>query len=220
MSSSWVPMILIALLAACEPSPRAQPAAAPAQAAAPSPQPTPLPPPAPAVPPAPPTPAVIASPAGSATSPSRPSGPAPAPPKADATPGQAPERGRVTVTTSDECGFVLDSLYFPESSTVLPASQEETVAHTAEMFRCMWRTHEVTRWQVIGNADARERDPVRMALDRGHAVEKALIAHGVVPGSLEVVTVGASDPLDTRGTPSARAKNRRVNFLVLTRGSP
>jgi outer membrane protein OmpA-like peptidoglycan-associated protein len=142
------------------------------------------------------------------------------PPNAEARPDPAPERGRVIVTTSDECGLVLDSFYFPERSAVLPAAQEEIVAHTAEMFRCMWRTHQVTRWQVIGNADARERDPVQLALDRGHAIEKALIAHGVVSSSLEVVTVGASDPIDVRGTPSARAKNRRVSFLVLTRGSP
>jgi len=162
--------------------------------------------PAPA--PVPAAPAVVARPA---SPPSSAAGTSDAPP---------PGKGRIVVTTSDECGLVLDSLYFPESATVLPAAQEETIAHTAEMFRCLWRTHEVTRWQVIGNADARERDPVRLALDRGHAVEQALIAHGVVPSSLEVITMGASDPVDPRGTPSARAKNRRVSFLVVTRGSP
>ena len=161
-----------------------------------------------------------ANPAPPAASPASSPAPAPAPPNAEARPDPAPERGRVVVTTSDECGLVLDSFYFPEGSAELPAFQEEVVARTAEMFRCMWRTHQVMRWQVIGNADAHERDPVRLGLDRGHAVRQALIAHGVASSSLEVITVGASDPIDVRGTPSARAKNRRVTFFVLTRGPP
>ena len=85
------------------------------------------------------------------------------------------------------------------------------------MFRCSLRTGEVTRWQVIGNTDATEREPATLSLSRAQTVADALVARGVVATTLDVTGAGATQPLDRRHTAEARAKNRRVFFLVLQR---
>ncbi len=162
------------------------------------------------------------SPPSPPSPPSTPSTPSSTPPAsaprsaADAAPpGDAP--GKVVVTESDECGFLLDQVYFEPDSSTLRAHQLPIVDETASMFRCFLRTGEITRWQVVGNADAAERDPAKLSLARARVVADALVARGVGATSLDVTGAGTTQPMDRRRTPSARAKNRRVFFLVLER---
>jgi outer membrane protein OmpA-like peptidoglycan-associated protein len=133
----------------------------------------------------------------------------------DAPPGEAP--GKVIVITSDECGFILDQVYFEHNSADLRDPQRPILDATADMFRCFLRTGEITKWQVIGNADATERDPQALSVARARAVAAALVSRGVAASTLDIMGAGASQPLDPHGTPEARAKNRRVFFLVLQR---
>lgn len=130
-------------------------------------------------------------------------------------PGDAP--GKVTITVSDECGFILDQVYFEPGSASLRDTQRPVLDAAAEMFRCFLRTGEVTRWQVIGNTDATERESATLSLARARTVAGALVARGVFATTLEVTGAGATQPLDRRRTAEARAKNRRVFFLVLQR---
>jgi outer membrane protein OmpA-like peptidoglycan-associated protein len=132
-----------------------------------------------------------------------------------------PRDGEIIIKDSDECGFLLDQVYFEHDSATLRDVQRPIIDETAGMFRCFRRTGEVTKWQVIGNTDATERDPAKLSLARARAVAVALVARGVVATTLDVTGIGATQPMDRRGTPAARAKNRRVFFLVLNgRGSP
>jgi outer membrane protein OmpA-like peptidoglycan-associated protein len=121
------------------------------------------------------------------------------------------------MVTTDECGFIVQSLYFDAGSAVLRASQLDALRATAQMFRCLLRTGEVTRWQVIGHADVHERDAQQLSLLRSEAVVKALIAHGVAAGTLEVAGVGDTLLDDVSDTPAGRARNREVTFLMRTR---
>jgi outer membrane protein OmpA-like peptidoglycan-associated protein len=136
-----------------------------------------------------------------------------APPPADA-------RGKVVITVADECGFILDQLYFAPSSSSLRPAQRPILDATADMFRCFQRTGEVTKWQVVGNADATERSPASLSLARARAVADALVARGVDATTLDLVGAGATQPQDRHRTPAALAKNRRVFFLVLQRRAP
>jgi outer membrane protein OmpA-like peptidoglycan-associated protein len=127
--------------------------------------------------------------------------------------------GQVHVTVSDECGLLLDQIYFDQGSTSPHPRQRPILDETAAMFRCFLRTGEITKWQVVGNTDDTERDPTALSLARAQAVADELIARGVDAATLDVTGVGAAQPQDRRRTPAARAKNRRVFFLVLQRGA-
>jgi outer membrane protein OmpA-like peptidoglycan-associated protein len=140
-----------------------------------------------------------------------------APPPPPPTPPPADDRGRVVVRHSHECGYILDHIYFEHNSASLRDTQRPIVDETAVMFRCALRTGEVTKWQVIGNTDVTEQDPAALSLSRARTVAAALVARGVAAATLDISGAGATQPLDPRGTPEARAKNRRVSFFVLKR---
>ncbi len=136
-------------------------------------------------------------------------------------PGDAPGKV-VVVTTSDECGLILDQVYFAPNEASPLGHQRPVLDETAEMFRCFRRTGVIRKWQVVGHADATERDPLALSLARARTVAAALVARGVAAASLHIDGYGAARPQDRRGTPAALAKNRRVSFFVLERagGSP
>lgn len=125
--------------------------------------------------------------------------------------------GKVVITVSDECGFILDQIYFEHNAAGLSPAQRPAVDETADIFRCFLRTGEITKWQVVGNADATEQDPAALSLSRARTVAASLVARGVAAATLDISGIGATQPQDPHGTPEARAKNRRVFFLVLKR---
>jgi len=198
--------LAVLALVACEPAPPAAPSSTTPRPAAPS--------------------STMPRPAGPPLTTPRPTAPAEhaAPEPRDAgviAPDGAPlagTPGQVRVTVSDECGLLLDQIYFGPGSADLRDGQRPILDETADMFRCFLRTGEITKWQVVGNTDDTERDPAVLSLARAQAVADALIARGVDPASLDVTGAGATQPQDRRRTPAARAKNRRVHFLVQKRG--
>jgi len=152
--------------------------------------------------------------------------PMPAPVAADARVATVPvvdapdDAGKIVVITSDECGLAIDQLYFDSNSAVVRPNQQPVLDATADMFRCWYRTKEILKWEVSGHADTREKDALALSQARADAVKAALVARGVVAGSLDPKGYGASQPLDRSPTAFARAKNRRVSFLVLVTGTP
>ncbi|PKN20217.1 MAG: hypothetical protein CVU65_17605, partial [Deltaproteobacteria bacterium HGW-Deltaproteobacteria-22] len=55
--------------------------------------------------------------------------------------------------------------------------------------------------------------------DRANSVRDYLIDKGVAPSRLVAKGYGESRPIDKRFNEEARAKNRRVEFIILERGS-
>src|SRR3989339_330711 len=55
----------------------------------------------------------------------------------------------------------------------------------------------------------------KLSQSRAQAVVNYLISKGIVPEMLKAVGYGEKRPLDTNQTPEGRAKNRRVEFMVL-----
>jgi outer membrane protein OmpA-like peptidoglycan-associated protein len=69
---------------------------------------------------------------------------------------------------------------------------------------------------VLGHTDAVGTDAYNIDLSRRRAasVVRLLIQRGVSPHQLSTVAIGKSQPVAPNDTPSGRARNRRVEFLV------
>jgi outer membrane protein OmpA-like peptidoglycan-associated protein len=135
-------------------------------------------------------------------------------------PPDAPARGTVIVTTSDggECGFmILDLLYFESGKAELRAHQQPMADAIAKAIECATRDGSITKIEVQGHADDKERDPQRLSEERAVLVANFLASRGVKASILVPVGYGAASPIDHKKTERARAKNRRVMFLILER---
>jgi outer membrane protein OmpA-like peptidoglycan-associated protein len=125
--------------------------------------------------------------------------------------------GRIIVTETDQCGFILDFLYFDSNSSEVAPRQQPILDATAVQLACGVKDEGITKIEVQGHADDKERDPLRLSEDRALKVANALASKGVPAGVLVPVGYGSSAPMDAKKTAAARAKNRRVGFLILQR---
>jgi outer membrane protein OmpA-like peptidoglycan-associated protein len=124
-------------------------------------------------------------------------------------------RGPVTVIESDECGWILDTIYFPTNSATPAEHQEPVLASTVDMLLCAEQHGHRMFWEVQGHADARETNALQLSEARAAYIQGELIKRGVPAVALRSIGYGAAYPLDKRITEAARAKNRRVMFLAL-----
>ncbi len=73
---------------------------------------------------------------------------------------------------------------------------------------------------VIGHADSKERYPEVIARKRAEAIKDYLVKErGVEDARVSVRSAGASKPIDTGTTAAARAKNRRVEVVLVPEGA-
>ncbi|HEX4421679.1 MAG TPA: OmpA family protein [Kofleriaceae bacterium] len=138
-------------------------------------------------------------------------------PPIDLQPPALQPRGQVTVTTSDECGMMFDTVYFTERSVTLRPASIQVIDATAQMLVCLDQHGEHLRLLITGHTDAREPDPLGLSDQRAQAVVAALVSRGVPAERLTPQGEGASVPRDARNTARARARNRRVEFVVTSR---
>jgi len=78
---------------------------------------------------------------------------------------------------------------------------------------------ELARVRVEGHTDSRGSAAYNLDLSqrRADSVRDYLVERGVAPSRLEAVGFGETEPLDTRETPEAWAKNRRVDLFIIER---
>ncbi len=76
---------------------------------------------------------------------------------------------------------------------------------------------QVKKIRIEGHADSSEskKKAQQLSQSRAEAVRDFLIRKGVEDGRLQAVGYGDSRPLDKRNTADARAKNRRVEFIIV-----
>lgn len=126
-----------------------------------------------------------------------------------------PDEGKVRVTAGKI--EIYEKIYFatnkseilPESFGILDAIAATLKAHP-----------NILKVEIQGHTDDRNTDEYNLKLsdDRANAVRDYLIDKGIAPSRLIAKGYGESRPIDKRTNEEARAKNRRVEFIILERG--
>ncbi|MGM0595935.1 MAG: OmpA family protein [Myxococcota bacterium] len=126
-----------------------------------------------------------------------------------------PDKGKVRVTAG--AIEIYEKIYFATAkSNILPKSYSvlDAIAATLKAHK------QIKKIEIQGHTDDRGSNSYNMKLsdDRANSVRSYLIDKGISPTRLTAKGYGESRPIDKRRTKEARAKNRRVEFVILERG--
>jgi outer membrane protein OmpA-like peptidoglycan-associated protein len=108
---------------------------------------------------------------------------------------------------------VLEGIYFPFDSPVLLAGSRPAIVALAEYLQLNLGS----RIELDGYTDARgsrERN-LKVSLLRAEALKKALVSRGVEKDRIEVKGLGPGNPVADNGTAAGRARNRRIEVVIL-----
>ncbi len=107
-----------------------------------------------------------------------------------------------------------DLIYFDFNKATI---QERSYDLVDEIARVINENPQILRIRIEGHTDAVGNDlsNLRLSQSRAEAVEKYLIAKGVDGGRLDAAGFGEMRPVDTNDTEDGRAKNRRVEFIIV-----
>jgi len=77
--------------------------------------------------------------------------------------------------------------------------------------------HEIKRVEIQGHTDnvGDSAYNLKLGQERSDSVKHALIKRGIAPARLSAKGYGESDPIAPNATPAGRAKNRRVDFVIV-----
>lgn len=120
---------------------------------------------------------------------------------------------RVIVTSSGDME-ILRRVEFRPGGAVL---DESSALLLDEMVKLLDSHPEITRVAVEGHADDVEARPAVVSRARADIVISYLVSRGVSAARLEPAGLAATRPLEEGKTPEARAKNRRVEFIIVSR---
>jgi outer membrane protein OmpA-like peptidoglycan-associated protein len=123
-----------------------------------------------------------------------------------------PDKARVTVHKGKL--VVFGKVQFAVGSDHILPKSEQLVD---EMARALNEHHEIRHVEVQGHTDDTGSSAYNLKLgqERADSVKHALIKRGVAPGRLSARGYGERDPIAPNATPAGRAKNRRVEFVIV-----
>lgn len=109
--------------------------------------------------------------------------------------------------------IVLHNLYFATNKTEILAESEAALADLYEMLV----ENPNMRIRIIGHTDAvgSDKDNQRLSEGRANSVRQNMIDRGIDPSRIEAIGKGKSEPIAPNDTEEGRAKNRRVEFIIL-----
>jgi outer membrane protein OmpA-like peptidoglycan-associated protein len=120
---------------------------------------------------------------------------------------------RVVVVEATQGIVILRMVQFSRGDHALDATNREIVEHVAKVLR---DNPKITKIAIIGHASADERDAVKLSRLRAQQVLQALVALKIEPARLVAEAHGSKEPLVDNSTRQGRAKNRRIEFKVLS----
>jgi peptidoglycan-associated lipoprotein len=108
--------------------------------------------------------------------------------------------------------FMYEDIYFEKGSYQLTPEGVELLKRKAQWLK----KHPDVKVIIEGHTDEAGSKEYNFALGdrRAGAVKSFLIGEGIEPGHLIAVSYGNEKPIDPGNTEKARAKNRRVHFVV------
>ena len=109
--------------------------------------------------------------------------------------------------------IVLHNLYFATNKTeILPESE----AALTDLYNMLVENPNI-RIRIIGHTDAvgSDKDNQRLSEGRANSVRQNMIDRGIDPSRIEAIGKGKSEPIAPNDTEEGRAKNRRVEFVIL-----
>lgn len=112
---------------------------------------------------------------------------------------------------------ILSRPYFAVNSAALTPPTRPVLDEIAQVLR---GHPEILRVALRGHASAEERDVAALSLRRAEAVRDHLTARGVEATRLEARGVGRDEPADANTTPEGRARNRRVELVIVSSAPP
>ncbi|MBU1221148.1 OmpA family protein [Myxococcota bacterium] len=125
-----------------------------------------------------------------------------------------PDKGKIRVTQGSI--EIYEKIYFATAkSDILPKSYSILDAIVATL-----KAHPmILKIEIQGHTD--DRGPaaynLKLSDDRANSVRQYLIDHGIAASRLTAKGYGKARPLEKKFTEEARAKNRRVEFIILER---
>ena len=108
---------------------------------------------------------------------------------------------------------MLHNLYFATNKTeILPESE----AALTDLYNMLVENPNI-RIRIIGHTDAvgSDKDNQRLSEGRANSVRQNMIDRGIDPSRIEAIGKGKSEPIAPNDTEEGRAKNRRVEFVIL-----
>lgn len=108
--------------------------------------------------------------------------------------------------------FMYEDVYFEKGSYQLTPEARELLKRKAQWLQ----KHPDVKVIIEGHTDEPGTKEYNLALGdrRAGAVKSFLIGEGIEPARLIAVSYGNEKPIDTAKTEKARAKNRRVHFVI------
>jgi outer membrane protein OmpA-like peptidoglycan-associated protein len=141
--------------------------------------------------------------------------PEPPPPQEPAAPPPPAPEAPVHVRVSQTEIVIAERIEFEPGSARLDASWATPLGRVA---RTMNEHVEVQRVEIEGHTDARERphSGLELAKQRADAVRAWLVEHGIDPRRLAARAYGRARPVAENGSQTGRARNRRVEFRIVS----
>jgi peptidoglycan-associated lipoprotein len=108
-----------------------------------------------------------------------------------------------------------NTVHFDYDKSAIRSNEQKNVAAVADYLKA----NPETAVLVEGHCDERGTDEYNRALGvrRAGAIRDELVRLGVDPGRVDTISFGRDKPVDTSHTEAGRAKNRRGEFVVLTK---
>jgi OOP family OmpA-OmpF porin len=99
------------------------------------------------------------------------------------------------------------------SDNILPKSDQLV----DEMARALTEHPEIKHVEIQGHTDSTGDDffNLKLGQERAESVKRALHKRGVAPARLSAKGYGEQSPIAPNDTPAGRAKNRRVEFIIV-----
>jgi outer membrane protein OmpA-like peptidoglycan-associated protein len=123
-----------------------------------------------------------------------------------------PDKARVTVRNGQL--VIFGKIQFASGSEAILPKSEQLVD---EMARALKEHPELRKVEVQGHTDSTGDEFMNLKLGQGRAesVRHALVKRGVPPGRLAAKGYGSANPIAPNITRAGRAKNRRVEFVIV-----